>query len=250
MKKKLFIFFFLVSAASFAQVKIHSHNDYAHNKPLIDAIRNRVFSIEADVFVVGDSLFVAHSRNEIKPGNTLKKMYLEPIEAFSKSKHFYSFQLMIDVKEQWDLTYPILLKLLKPYQETFLSGKQKVTIAISGERPADSTFHNYPTFIRFDGLPNIHYAPADLKKVTMISDNFATYSSWNGRGKISNIDRRKLKLLIDNAHEIGRPFRFWGTPDTEACWKALYEIGADIINTDKVAEATMFFKGNHYKSKK
>lgn len=244
MKKQFYTFVLLIFTATFAlgQVKIHSHNDYTHKQPFVDAIKNKAFSIEADVFVVGDSLMVAHTRSEIQTGNTLKKMYLKPIEAFSKSKEFYSFQLMIDVKEHWELTYPILLKLLKPYQKTFLSGEKKVTIAISGTRPPDSTFHSYPAFINFDGLPDVNYASKDLKKVTMISDDFATYSNWDGLGKISDTDKRRLKVLTDNAHKIGKPFRFWGAPDTKACWKMLHEIGADIINTDKVSEATKFFK--------
>jgi len=236
----LLVALMLLGIAGSAQVKIHSHNDYTHQKPFYDASANRVFSIEADVFVVGDSLIVAHSRKEIKEKNTLQKLYLEPIAAFAKTDKFYSFQLMIDFKDSWDLTYPVLLKALKPYQKYFVRGNKKVTIAISGNRPPDSTFRNY-TDVSFDGLPNVDYAPSDLRKITMISDNFATYSKWKGVGAIADSDKAKLKELINNAHKIGKPFRFWNAPDTEACWKLLQELGADIINTDKVAEARKYF---------
>ena len=244
MKKQIFIYFLLIIEATngFGQVKIHSHNDYTHKVPFLDAFKNKVFSIEVDVFAVGDSLFVAHSRKEIKTGNSIEELYLKSIETLYKSKEFYSFQLMIDVKDSWELAYPILLKLFRPYQKTFLDGTKKVTIAISGTRPPQSTFHSYPSFINFDGLPNVDYAPEDLKKITMISDNFANYSKWDGAGKITEIDKQKLKTLIDDAHKKGKPFRFWGAPDTEACWRLLKNIGADIINTDKVSAAKTFLE--------
>ena len=245
MAKHLSVLFLLILAALFvkAQVKIHSHNDYTHQKPFYDAVKNKTFSIEADIFLVGDSLIVAHSKEEIKAGNTLDKIYLKPILELSKTEDFYSFQLMIDFKESWDLTYPVLLKTLKPDEKLFSKGG-KVSIVISGNRPPHSTFHLYPEMIRFDGLPGVNYASEDLKKVTMISDNFATYSKWKGVGEVSAVDNAKLTELINNAHKIGKPFRFWGAPDNQACWKLLHELGADIINTDKVTEATNYFKTN------
>ena len=242
MVKQLYFLFPLLffGFLSKAQVKIHSHNDYTHQKPFYDAVANQAFSIEADVFVVGDSLIVAHSRKEIKAGNTLENLYLKPIAALSQTKGFYSFQLMIDFKDNWLLTYPVLLKALKPYQKYLAKGNKRITLAISGNRPPDSTFHTYQD-VSFDGLPHVIYAAADLNKITMVSDNFATYSKWKGVGEIPETDKIKLKSLIDEAHKIGKPFRFWGAPDTESCWELLHELGADIINTDKVTEATQFF---------
>jgi alkaline phosphatase len=78
----------------------------------------------------------------------------------------------------------------------------------------------------------------------MISDNFATYSKWKGIGEISEADKAKFIELINNAHKLGKPFRFWGAPDNQACWKLLHDLGADIINTDQVATATNYFKTN------
>lgn len=239
----VFLTLFLSVLFANAQVKIHSHNDYTHEKPFYDAVKNKAFSIEADVFVVGDSLIVAHSKEEIKTGNTLDKMYLKPILALSKTNDFYNFQLMIDFKESWDLTYPVLLKTLKPYEKLFSKGG-KINIVISGNRPPHNTFHLYPEMIKFDGLPGINYSPEDLKKITMISTNFADYSKWKGVGEISEIEKAKLTELIKNAHQIGKPFRFWGAPDNTACWKLLHELGAAIINTDKVTQATNYFKTN------
>jgi hypothetical protein len=245
MVKHFLVFLILVLSGSFvkAQVKIHSHNDYTHSKPFYDAIKNKAFSIEADVFVVGDSLIVAHSRKEIKTGNTLDKLYLKQIETLSRDKEYYTFQLMIDVKGDWDSTYHLLKKSLKKYQKYFGRQGRNTIVVISGNRPADSIFHKYPRLF-FDGLPNHVYHPEDLAKVAMISDNFATYSKWKGIGEIPEIDKAKLTELINNAHQIGKPFRFWGAPDNQVCWKLLHDLGADIINTDQVTEATNYFKTN------
>ncbi|TCD26147.1 glycerophosphodiester phosphodiesterase [Pedobacter psychrodurus] len=245
MVKHLFVFLALILSGMFAkaQVKIHSHNDYTHQKPFFEAINNNVFSIEADVFVVGDSLMVAHSKKEIKAGNTLEQLYLKQIKALSGEKEYYTFQLMIDVKGDWDSTYRLLQKNLKKYQKYFGRQGRNTIVVISGNRPPANTFHQY-FHLFFDGLPNVSYSQENLKKITMISDNFATYSKWKGVGEISETDKARLAEPINNAHQLGKPFRFWGAPDNEACWKLLHELGADIINTDKVTEATNYFKTN------
>jgi len=49
----------------------HAHNDYLHERPLLDALDHQFRSIEADVFARGDSLYVAHNQRDIRPGKTL-----------------------------------------------------------------------------------------------------------------------------------------------------------------------------------
>jgi hypothetical protein len=241
----------MITGSSLAQVKIHSHNDYLQKKPFHTAYANKVYEIEADIFLSADSIIVAHSKREINASNTLYSLYLKPIaEAFKKHRNKvsddkkYSFSLMIDVKENWNAVYPTLKKEIEKYGKIFNRNSQKraIQIVISGSRPDYSTFNTFPKWVFFDGLPNTNYAPKDLKRVSMISDNFATYSKWKGIGEIPNEDKEKLKTLILQAHNLNKPIRFWGAPDTEACWKQLVELGADIINTDKIAESKKYFK--------
>lgn len=241
----------MISVSGFAQVKIHSHNDYVQKNPFVTAYTNKVDEIEADVFLVGDSILVAHSKREINPSNTLYSLYLQPIaEAFKRHKNRvsndreYTFSLMIDVKENWNAFYPLLKKEIEKYDEIFNRSKYKkaIQIVISGTRPGPSTFHTYPEWLFFDGLPDISYAKKDLKRITMISDNFAKYSKWKGTGEIPEEDKDKLRKVIVQAQELNKPIRFWGAPDTESCWKQLVALGADIINTDKIAESKTYFK--------
>src|SRR6478735_617406 len=95
------ILFLLPVAFVAAQPIIHSHNDYAHILPFWDAYNNHAGVIEADVYEVNGELMVAHSKSEIKPGNSLNSMYIEPIvKLFDSAKnHVHGFYLMIDIKE-------------------------------------------------------------------------------------------------------------------------------------------------------
>ncbi len=60
-------------------VKGHSHNDYEQNSPFWLAYNHGYSSIEADVFLSGQDLLVAHERKNIKPERNLATMYLEPL---------------------------------------------------------------------------------------------------------------------------------------------------------------------------
>lgn len=252
MKKSISLaLFLLIGIACFAQVKIHSHNDYLQQEPFFTAYQNKVFEIEADVFLVGDSLIIAHSRKEIDPKNTLGKIYLEPIaQLFKQNKkrvstdRQYTFSLMIDIKDEWEKVYPALKREIEKYGSIFNRNKSKLNIqlVISGNRPSESTFHNYPDWLFFDGLPNINYSEADFKKVTMISDKFTNYSKWSGVGEIPSADQKKLLEAVKEANKKHRYFRFWGAPDNKDCWQQLSELGLVIVNTDKIEECRTYFE--------
>ena len=251
-----FISFFslvLLTATSFAQVKIHSHNDYEQQKPFLTAYQHRVFEIEADVFLVADSLKVSHSKSTLQQAKTLNQLYLDPIAAlFAKydgkvwPTRDLPFALMIDVKENWNEVYPILKREINRYGSVFKKNDSKfaIQIIISGKRPHESSFHSYPKWLYFDGLPNIKYNKSDFSRVALISDNFKNYSSWNGVGDILPADKAKLQQAVKQANEKGKLFRFWGAPDTSACWQLLNSMGKVVINTDKIEECKTYFENN------
>ena len=66
----------------------HSHNDYEHERPLFDALDCHFKSVEADVYSVGDSLFMVHSFDQIKPGRTFRQLYLEPLKKTGSRKRW------------------------------------------------------------------------------------------------------------------------------------------------------------------
>jgi hypothetical protein len=49
------------------------------------------------------------------------------------------------------------------------------------------------------------------------------------------VERTKLKQLVDRTHQQRRRLRLWGTPDTEAMWTELRRAGVDLINADNLA---------------
>lgn len=250
-KKILFPAIFLLTVNSLqAQTLIHSHNDYDHASPFWGAYHEKANSIEADVFPVNGKLLVAHARSQTDPERTLERMYLNPIINLFQKHHnktvsddtVYTFYLMIDIKEKWNLVLPLLEKRLKAHPACFdrSVNPMAVQVFISGSQPSDTIFHTYPTIIKFDGLPGKHYRPADLKKIVMISTDFHLYSHWNGEGNIPKEDAKKLQQVIREAHRENKPVRFWGAPDTPDCWKTLVALGADVINTDQVKACNEF----------
>ena len=169
---------------------IHSHNDYTHQRPFWEAYENKAGVIEADVFAVHDTLMVAHSKNEIESTNTLQGMYINPIvklfEQYNNTvsaDSSYTFYLMIDIKENYEQVLPLLMRALQHYPFVFDRTKNKnaIQIFISGESPPDSLFITYSSFIKFDGLPGKNYTDEELKKIVMISDDFANSSHWNAK---------------------------------------------------------------------
>jgi alkaline phosphatase len=43
------------------------------------------------------------------------------------------------------------------------------------------------------------------------------------------------------AHSYGKPFRFWGTPDSEIAWEVFRKLRVDYINTDKPVQVAAYF---------
>jgi hypothetical protein len=236
----------LYCPAAIGQVLIHAHNDYEKPQPLVNALKYKTWSVEADVWLRGNELVVAHTANEIDTGKTLEKMYLKPMQSlFQKNKgHIsedtsYRVALVIDIKENAEAVFARLIQILQPYLVNFDLSKNPhgVQIIISGDRGAIAGWCNRPAYIFFDGRPYEQYDAVTLSRIALISDSYLKYIDNNMPG---NTD--KLKTMIDQSHKLGKPVRLWGAPDTEQMWVKLLQLGADIINTDKIEACRKFFK--------
>lgn len=220
----------------------HSHNDYLQRMPFWEAFHSGMGSIEADVFLSGDRLLVGHDRSQLSGARTLGKLYLEPIaDLFSSlggkldSTGERRLQLVIDIKQDHRLVIPRLLEELKSYGDVFdpVLNPRAVRIVLSGDMPAKERFGDYPGLLSFDGRPSVEYAAGQLERIGMISASMEDYTVWNGKGTPTPSDLGKLKAVVDRAHALGKPFRFWATKDTPNSWKELEHIGADWIGTDR-----------------
>ena len=146
-----FQFFLFVQAQEYSSSNIHSHNDYASSLPFYGAYSNEAGVIEADVFLVNNELFVAHTSKEITQYNTFKSLYLEPLSAKLKNLEGKAYPsnkpliLMIDIKSDAALTLKLIAQQLQAFPE--ISSNKNVKVVISGNRPSPSQWLVYPEFI-------------------------------------------------------------------------------------------------------
>jgi alkaline phosphatase len=228
----------------------HSHNDYERPIPLLEAYSAGIGSIEADVFYRDGDLFVAHEREEIKPGETLKKLYIDPLVALFRKNRDQPFkdpklklQLVIDIKEDYPNVMATLLRQLNGLESVFDPEKtpSAIKIVISGDVPPATKFDDYPGFISFDGRPGLDYTDEQLKRLGMISDDISKYSVWNGKGTPTPPDLEKMKAVVARAHGMGKPFRFWATKSSPNAWKELEQMDVDWVGTDRPTALSEFF---------
>ncbi|MFT6213651.1 MAG: hypothetical protein ACJAS3_000035 [Roseivirga sp.] len=262
--KALFTFSVLISlglvsgcAQSIPLKNAHAHNDYEHKRPLLDALKNGFTSVEADVYLIENELFVYHDRPE-KPSQdrTLEKLYLKPLlervqanggRVYPNYNDF--FYLMIDFKTEGESTYNALKPLLQKY-ESILSVVDKgsrqidkpVLVFISGNRPITTMLSEGINLATLDGRPSDLGKGISSKKMPVISQNFDQFSRWNGVGEMPDKDKLGITDLINTAHAEGKKVRLWAIPDMSNAWKALMDLGLDFINTDKLVEFNQFMK--------
>lgn len=224
--------------------RIHAHNDYHNRVPLFDAYRLGAGSIEADIVLQEGDLYVAHDAKEVQKDQTLDSMYLRPLQklmrlkekklGYKKENVDRTLQLLIDIKTEAEPTLDKLVSKLSLYPVDAFVKNTSLRIVISGNTPDTSRWSRYPSFIHFDGRPNILYTPEQLGRIDMISDNFTRYSKWNGKGLIPKAEREKLQRLIASVHDQGKKVRLWASPDQVNAWKTLLTLGVDFIGTDHV----------------
>ncbi|MCF0061069.1 phosphatidylinositol-specific phospholipase C/glycerophosphodiester phosphodiesterase family protein [Dyadobacter chenwenxiniae] len=227
---------------AYTTAQAHSHNDYERKGAFRDAYDQQFGSIEADLFLINDTLFVAHNLKDIHPKRTLSTLYIQPILA-SVEKNGGSIyaqkdvplQLLIDLKTGASETLAALVRELEPHKQIF-APNGTVTIVVSGNTPAPADFDKYPDFIFFDGRPELTYTPDQLKRVGLISQGFGKYSKWNGEGPLPEKEKKTIQKVIRQTHDLGKKMRLWATPDNINSWKIMMALGVDYLNTDKVKE--------------
>lgn len=255
-----FLFFFLLCLTlppikAFSQVKkytvanAHAHNDYEHPLPFYTAFNAGFGSIEADVFPVDGALIVSHSKKDIQPDRTLKRLYLDPLLHELEKNKKRKLNLLIDIKENYKLSLELLIKELAPlkkYLFTYQNKNNPVTILISGERPVPAEYKNYPGYIFFDDDLRLAHTPDEWKRVGLVSLSFRRYSSWKGKDALPEKDRSILIHVVDSVHHAGKPIRFWEAPDNEKSWAIQMKLGVDLIGTDKIDQLAGFLEKKIY----
>ena len=203
----------------------HSHNDYEHKNPLVDAIGYKFKSIEVDVFSVGDSLFLAHDITQIKPGKTLRKLYLDPLKEIILKNNGSVYGdgteliLLVDIKDDGLRTYKLLHQILEKYIGMFTSYKKgiktsgAIAVIVSGNRPFEYMQKQIIRYAGYDGRISDLNSGISSYLMPLVSDNWQHHFKWNGVGEMTMDETNKLELIVDKCHKNGYMLRFWGTQD-------------------------------------
>ncbi len=232
----------------------HAHNDYEHQRPLLDALDQGFTSVEADVYLVEGALLVAHNPGDVRADRTLERLYLDPLRdrAQAHQGSVYAepteFILLVDLKSEAEATYRALAASLAKYPDLLTRWTSEgriagpVTVVISGNRPIDTLGKELPRQAAIDGrLADLERAPnADL--MPLVSDRWGAHFTWRGVGPLPDGERAKLQATVSSAHDRGQKIRFWATADTPEMWRALRASGVDLINTDDLAGLAAFLR--------
>ena len=235
--KKLLLFVLILNGIVLkAQVvttaNAHSHNDYMQQSPFHLAYNEMFGSIEADIHLVNNKILVGHDTKDLDSAKTLEKLYLQPIVSYNFQDR--KLQLLIDVKTEPISTIKQLISLLKKFPT--IINNQNIKIVLSGNAPPDSTFTQYPNFIWFDGRLNKNYTKAQLSKIALISEDYNKITGWKLKWPVDSLIEENIKQTVLSVHTLGKPIRFWATPDNAKAWEKLIEWKVDYINTDKIQE--------------
>jgi hypothetical protein len=234
----------------------HAHNDYEHPRPLLDALDNGFCSVEADIFLVKETLLVAHFAIQLRPERTLESLYLEPLrdrakkfegKIFPDAENFY---LWIDLKTDASATYAVLKKVLEKYadiltryeNDTVIPGA--VTVILTGSANLNLIWEE-----------PIRYAGVDGGRAALDSDVSANLVPAIGiqwrrefpqfKEKLTPAEQEKLAEQVRKVHDKGRKLRYWDAPDREEFWKILYDADVDFINTDRLEPLRKFLSERH-----
>jgi glycerophosphoryl diester phosphodiesterase family protein len=233
-------------------LRAHAHNDYEHDRPLLDALDHGFCSVEVDVHLVADDLLVAHDADEVRPGRTIQALYLDPLRQRvreNKGRVYREgpvFLLWIDVKTNGPKTYAALHRVLQQYEDMLTvvrAGKIEpaaIQVIISGNRVPKIMRAQPVRYAGMDGRLSDIDSDVPVHFMPWISDKADKISRWKGDGPVPQADIEKLRRIARNIHKKGRKMRLWGTPENIKLWETLLEAGVDIINTDDLGKLRAF----------
>ena len=231
----------------YSTANAHSHNDYENASPFFAAYNQNFGSIEADIFYFNDSLFVGHTFSDIQKKRTLDAYYLEPLnkKLIANLQHPYSdsnksLQLLIDIKTDPARTIHKLIEQLNKFKNIITC--KNIKIVITGNRPKQNEWIDYPNYIYFDGDLDKKYTPDELSKIGLFSADFTLFSNWNGKGIMVKADRIKMDSIINTVHQKGKKIRFWASPDYPNSWIQFIKMKVDYLNTDHIEELGIFLQ--------
>tara|TARA_Y100000741_G_scaffold225815_1_gene172456 strand:+ start:123 stop:938 length:816 start_codon:yes stop_codon:yes gene_type:complete len=237
--------------------RCHSHNDYLGDNPLFNAINKEYKSIEVDVVLHDNLLYVAHHKWLKKKNKFIENMYLDNLYQIYIDKDGWIYEenndliLLVDIKTSANDTYKVIEKILNNYKpmlsyvenDSFFQGA--VTVILSGNKPdKDYLTNTQKRYVFIDGRISDLGNNISNNLMPLISINWKDQFIWKGRGKITKEELTYLNELVYKTHLEKKKIRFWASPDNELSWETLYNSNVDLINTDRIIKLYEFIKEN------
>lgn len=234
-----------------AQTRAHAHNDYQQPYPLLKALQHGFNRIEADLWLEEGRLFVSHDAPRGSAAmRRLETLYLEPlarrVQAYRGQVfpgHAEPFCLLLDLKSEGETLYRHLRAAMAPYRWMMEGDDPPLQVVLSGNIPVSTVFADPDRFMAIDGRPGHLDKGFSPDFMPMISQRYANVLQWRGEGDIPTEDLQRLGRLVSQVHAEGKQLRLWGSPENEAVWQILLDVGVDIINTDEPERLQRFLQG-------
>lgn len=229
----------------------HAHNDYAHHRPLLDALDAGCRSVEADVYDVAGTLAVSHDGTGSK--GTLEALYLAPLQAriASRGGSVYGdgkpFRLVIDLKQpSADLPAAIDRLFARYPMLSHFAGagyvRGPVEVVFTGDEATKRAIVEHTRW----GTRDTNSFPGSCSLLdarwTDYALRWSDYFAWNGDGAMPTDDRDMLAYLVGYAHALHRTIRIFGAPDRPAVWAAEAAAGVDFISADDLTSLSRFLR--------
>lgn len=226
----------------------HSHNDYLQKRPLWDALQNGFTSLEIDVYTAPDSsLRVSHLPFSLQSKPTLDELYLHPLQHWIDQNHGRVYPdtdlvltLMIDLKGNGAVTYPLLKKALLPYREYITRYQQRalypgpLRILLSGSKPVELLGAETEQWFSLDGSLGTDYTGKNVR-IDRESAPYAAHFKKRGNGTLTPAESEKLQKFVQRTTQQGHELRFWAAGNNPKRWATLANAGVTTLNADKLA---------------
>lgn len=242
------------------QKPIHSHNDYWRTTPLYTALSYGAISIEADVWLVNNTLLVGHDTASLTSTRTLKSLYIDPLlEILARQTPggvfdvdpLQTLYLWIDIKTSGATTWPAVIKALQPLRDRDLLSNtgdnglvsRQITIIGTGNAPYDDIAKLRKRDYFVDGnLQDLEDPPAAVHISPFASTSLRDAVGDIGAAGLTKDQLEVVKGQVSVAQWKGVKARYWDTPQwpkrlRTTVMRQLMDAGVGLLSVDDLQEA-------------
>ena len=259
-------------------VPCHSHNDYWRRIPLFEAIRYGCTSVEADVALFGEELFVGHDLSSLTHNRTFRSLYVDPLVEILDNQNpktefgnvsklgvfdtnpAQTLVLLVDLKTQANTTFWAVQSQISALRDkgylsyydgtSVISGA--VTVVGTGNTPFDMIVANTTYRDIFFDAPIAEFSKKFPSPSSAMYNNTNSYYAsgsmleavgfpWLARYTDSQVE--KIRDQIQGAQLAGLKTRYWDFPGWPVglrnyIWGLLFREGMDYLNVDDLKGVT------------